>query len=329
MKSARWTRKIVMGKAASSGRPEIDKDVWDVTKDELSKSWLSGPFTEDELRLMLGPMYVVSRRFGINQNDKVRQIDDLSASLVNASFSVRFKVDLGGIDEAALVAKMMLEAVGDDRSVTIRLSDGRELKGKLHESLSPTKARDLVGRTLDLDAAYKQIPIAMSSRWASVLRIHNFEKNVDQNYVAEALPFGASASVYSFNRFSRALRVIGTRLFRLVWTCYFDDFICFDLHCMSSSSQSTAEELLTLLGWRFSLKEKKRKPFAKSFEALGVVFDLSGSVQNVIRIQNKEARQVALDEAINEIEKSKSCPQSRAASLRGAIQFSEGQLFGE
>ena len=82
-------------------------------------------------------------------------------------------MDLGGIDELAVLARTWLQAVSDDRSVVFGLSYGTVLSGALHQSLSLAHARELAGRTLDLESAYKQLLISRASLWAAVLKIRN------------------------------------------------------------------------------------------------------------------------------------------------------------
>ena len=328
MRSAKWTRRIALAKKGGSGDPATDAAVWEATCEELRRSWLSGPFTEAELTELLGSLFVVSRRFGIPQGGKVRPVDDLTASMVNPAFGSSFKVDLGGVDEIAVMARVFLEAVYDDRAVKLCLSDGSWLTGVLHSSLTVEQARDILGRTLDLESAYKQISVADSSRWTSALAIHNPVLDCNQLFVAEVLPFGATAAVFAFNRVARALRVLGTRLFLLIWGNYFDDFPQLDIAAMASDSQKVAEGFLGLLGWQVSDKPGKRKPFEKVFEALGVVVDLSRSVANEVLIRNKESRIVAMELQVADIVSTGVCSQARANSLRGVFQFAEGQLYG-
>ena len=81
---------------------------------------------------------------------------------------------------------------------------------------------------MDLDAAYKQMLVAKPSLWTSVLAIEDIEGN-KRLFLSRVLPFGASASVYGFNRVVRALHCIGERLFGLVWCNYYDDYPQLDL----------------------------------------------------------------------------------------------------
>ena len=117
------------------------------------------------------------------------------------------------------------------------------MRGSLHASLSIPEARDLVGRTLDLEAAYKQLVVSRRSAWASVIAVTRPSDGERLLYFSEALGFGAAAAAYGFNRFSRALCRIGCRLFKLVWTSFFDDFPHLDLSAMGSHSQDTAARI--------------------------------------------------------------------------------------
>jgi hypothetical protein len=71
-----------------------------------------------------------------------------------------FKLDLGGVDEIASLLKQMLQAVGVDRAVSVTLSSGEILRGVLHHELTVEQAKTIVGRTSDLDAAYRQLIIS-------------------------------------------------------------------------------------------------------------------------------------------------------------------------
>ena len=81
----------------------------------------------------------------------------MSDSMVNACFGATESIDLGGIDELAVLCRTILQMITDDRRVTIKLSTGKVLRGMLNPTLSLDQARDLVGRTLDLESAYKHL----------------------------------------------------------------------------------------------------------------------------------------------------------------------------
>ena len=75
---------MILGKAGTD-EGDVRKEIWEGALEEVRKGWLQGPFTIDELKNKLGPLFVISKRFGLRQADKARPIDDLSQSLVNSA----------------------------------------------------------------------------------------------------------------------------------------------------------------------------------------------------------------------------------------------------
>ena len=65
----------------SSGDDEVDRIVYEKTLEEVSSGWAVGPIPLCDLPQQC----VLSRRFGLRQPNKIRLIDDLSGSLINAT----------------------------------------------------------------------------------------------------------------------------------------------------------------------------------------------------------------------------------------------------
>ena len=107
----------------------MDSAVYAATAEEVERGWLLGPYSPEELSRAVGPLWVPSRRFGVRQGGKVRPIDDFSEFWVNATVSVTDRLDLGGVDEVAALARDWAWAVGRERSVTVRPKGGRPLDG--------------------------------------------------------------------------------------------------------------------------------------------------------------------------------------------------------
>eukprot|EP00971_Amphidinium_carterae_P097782 1934794-Amphidinium_carterae.1 len=80
-------------------------------EEEVKRGWIEGPFSLDDLHARFPEGYVLSRRFGLKQREKVRLIDDLSESGVNSAFSYFNKVALGSIDEIVSIGKLLVKAV--------------------------------------------------------------------------------------------------------------------------------------------------------------------------------------------------------------------------
>ena len=327
MKSSKWSKHMIMGKKLLNQTDAVRNTVWENSLEECEKGWLTGPLSHKDVIDLVGPLYIVSPRFGLEQNDRTRPIDDMSRSFVNAAFGSSYKLDLPGIDGMAILARSFLDSVLDNGKVKIPLSNGLFLKGMLHDSLDVNMARCLVGRTLDLDSAYKQVLVSCDTLWTAILAIED-PHGRKQLFRSNVLPFGASAAVYGFNRLSRALYTIGVRLFALLWQNYYDDYPQLDLHCNGNAAQETAERLLELLGWTYSKKPAKRQPMKQVFDLLGVTFDFRRCGSHEIVITNKASR---VEQVRREVEAILACgtlSAARAASLRGRLQFMESQVFG-
>lgn len=78
--------------------------VWGATLEESEKGWLEGPLAAEEVTAKLGPLWTPSRRFGIVQSGKIRNIDALSEFSINQTYGTPEKLDLGGVDEVMALA---------------------------------------------------------------------------------------------------------------------------------------------------------------------------------------------------------------------------------
>ena len=84
----------------------------------------------------------------------------------------------------------------------IPLSTGQVVVGDWHQSLSGNP--EWMGRCVDLSKAYKQVPIHRKSLRHVILGF-NTQEHGWKMFTNCSLPFGASASVFAFNKISRSL----------------------------------------------------------------------------------------------------------------------------
>ena len=327
MKSSKWSRPMLLSRSNSSVDAATVEAVWRVTLDEVSRGWLEGPLTEAEVQAKFGTLFVASPRFGLHQSDKVRPIDDMSVSLVNCSFAAQYRLEMDGVDSISVLARTFLEAVKDTGTVEVPLSTGCVLKAPLHRSLTVPEARRLMGRTLDLDSAYKQLLVKRSSLWCRVLLVPDAQ-GAKHYFVSRVMPFGAASAVYAFNKISRSIFKVGSKLFGLIWSNYYDDYPQLDLQSAGRSSQNVAETFLELIGWRYSTKPAKRLPMARTFQALGVEYSFEESLQGTIVVRNKPSRVERIVADIDLLLSKGSFTSAEASSLRGRLQFAESQTFG-
>ena len=111
------------------------------------------------------------------------------------------------------------------------------------------------GRAFDLQDAYRQLAIAPTHRTHSFICVYEPMRG-PRCYRVLTMPFGSSASVYAFLRTSLAI------LFRLPWTCFYDDFLTVVPEPLANAATHLIKSLFTLLGFQVSDKPSKNPPFA-------------------------------------------------------------------
>ena len=275
--------------------PEVDRVVLSKTEQEVQQGWLHGPIPLCEL-----PQgSVVSRRFGLAQGEKVRLIDDLRP--VNQTVATSESPRPHTVDVLASMGKSLMAAV---------------------------PGVPLLGKAYDLTAAYRQLPLHPSTYWNSFISVWDHTRQEPSVFQLRALPFGASKSVYSFLRTSHSLWWLACMTLSIVWTLYYDDFICLSSSTLASHTDNCVRAFFFLLGWQFSSSGDKHMDFSEVFTALGVTVQLSSCLDGRLEISNTSRRIKELVDAIRSILAAGSLAKAQALKLRGRMQFAEGQLFG-
>ena len=150
---------------------DIAEEVWEATLKEVKFGWLEGPLEVSQVNERVGPSWTPSRRFGIVQGSKVRNIDDLSEFSINQRYGPGEKLDLGGVDEVvSLTAAWMKVGGGDQDQVRVQLSSGLVLEGEKAPEFRGVLLK-LQGRCLDLKSAYKQLALSPSDRSNAVIAV--------------------------------------------------------------------------------------------------------------------------------------------------------------
>ena len=322
--SSVWAKRMIHASCRKVATdPEIASAVFEETQQQLQDGWVVGPFTEAEMDQKFDGCWIPSKRFGVKQGGKVRAVDDFSEFLVNASVTSSEKLALYGIDEVVNTARFFM---GMD-SISVDERGEPFLNPSAYEG--GCSFRSLLGRALDLKAAYKQLARSPADAWASVLAVWNPVKTCVEFYESVALPFGSVSAVMCFNRVARALRVIMARLFLLVNTNFFDDFCQLEVEGLTDSSWETAEMVMRLLGWKISKAEEKRLPFSTSFQMLGAVVDLAKSRDGLILVSNKGSRLEDISQLVHTILGKEKVPLSLIETLRGRLLYAAGHTFGK
>ena len=285
----------------SSGDRSLDDRLWEKTELEVDKGWLLGPLSWDDLQ----QGDTVSRRFPIEQGGKVRPIDDLSQSQVNSTVTCYEQATVDGPDVICAFATYLMRCL--------------QLQGRETE---------LLGRSLDLASAYRQLAIADSSRRHAFLTVYNPHEGKACLFQQVALPFGSRTAVNAFIRCARFIQWVAAKCLRLPLSCYFDDFVAFTMPSLANNSQAALTLMLDLLGWDFDRTGPKSDDFSALVGALGVQFDLSGCKDGLLRVRNTEKRVHETVCLLDNFLASGLMHKRDALVLRGRLAFCDAFVFG-
>ena len=285
----------------SSGDPDLDRKLWDRTQLELQKGWLLGPYSWDELP----PSSVVSRRFPINQSEKVRPIDDFSQSQINSTVTSYEQATVDGPDVICALAIRLMRRLRDS---------GR--------------SSQLVGRALDLASAYRQLAVAEDSYDFAFLSIFNPDRGEAALYRQVALPFGSVTAVNAFIRCSRFLQWVAGHCLKIPMSCYFDDFVAFTPPGLASNTQASLCLMLDIFGWAFDREGPKSDDFSNRVSALGVVFNLDPTSDGRLEVHNTEKRLAEAVSSLDRIIVAGQLSKKEALTIRGRLAFCDAFIFG-
>ena len=171
----------------------------------------------------------------------------------------------------------------------------------------------------DLDAAYRQIPVApdamaftvLITPWGPTLWRHT------------ACPFGAAASVWSFNRFADSLMVLARRLL-LIPSCHFvDDFMSVDPMPGAHSSCESFKDLFRHLG--LHMKPSKEQRPAHQQKVLGIEFSITDD--HIVLAACETRKQKARDMILTALAQNFMSPET-AQRCAGKLAFLATTFFG-
>ena len=300
-KSADISSAIIAG-TKTSGNKECDDFVYSETTKEVNKGWLQGPLCRSELEAGCS----ISRRFGLWQKTKYRCIDDFSGSLVNATCSIYESPLLHTIDMSGALLNFWMSLMEDGVS-----------------------KQQILGRSFDLKAAYRQLFISEGDRKHAYISVYNPATGKPEIFRGVALPFGSVQSVYNFLRISHAIWFLGTTQLMLPWTYFYDDFLCFSTSSLAKHTSECVSLFFKLIGWKIAEEGPKAKGFDNVFDCLGVRFDLTCTRStSTVYISNTESRIAELTKEIDSVVGLGTLKRVLGNKLRGRMQFAENQVFG-
>ena len=189
-----WRRKTSIGKCRSSGDTAADVELWEQSLAEAEAGWIDGPFYDEcEVSERVKTTdWICARRFPLQQPTKIRLIDDGLESGLNSAYSCYNKLTLMDMDAVVALANTVLQAFASNGVFRFSLFTGEFLTGKIHGGWNSDST--LLGRTLDLKAAYKQLAVNPSQGFVRVMVEYDPVKSRPALFMFNALPFGATDS---------------------------------------------------------------------------------------------------------------------------------------
>ena len=276
---------------------DLELATWQETEKELEKGWIFATTYSCQY------LCALARRFGIRQLEKVRVIDDASICGINATVGLKYGFQMHSIDRYAAWITKALKMCG----------------GRLPASK---------GRVFDLKSAYKQFGVHEFDR--KIFRLAVNKPGAEEPLImgVNSLPFGAVGSVAAFLRISLSLWLIGTKLFKIFWTAFFDDYGVTTRDELVDNTATCVGLLFELLGVDYAKEGKKAPPFSREFKLLGVRVDLHDAPKGVVKLGNTPERREELLHFIEDILSSNKLDLKTAERLRGRLVFFEGFVFG-
>eukprot|EP00435_Cladocopium_sp_Y103_P062657 s123_g24.t1 len=327
---AEVNRRLVMGRPLASHESEHADRLVELSQEEVDEHFLRGPFfSEAEVSAELGTdCWTLTKRFLLLQGEegKERIIDDHRRSHVNAAYASRSYLELQDVDVLAALLTLLMKLLHGGPTVELALSDGTVLSGHL-SNMAKSKAK-LVGRCFDLSKAYKQMAVSCDSLRYSVLGARD-SKGKWSFYIGQSLPFGSTASVFSFNKMARALQFLLWRDFGVVTTNFYDDYPTVEFDSAAEFTTCVVSSFLQMLGWKHAVSGKKAKPFAECFSALGVEYNLSNIHAGSFTIGNKPERLQRIQRMIEQVYADQRLTTSTAASIHGLLNFASSFALGK
>ena len=157
----------------------------------------------------------------------------------------------------------------------------------------------LVGRSLDLSSAYRQLCISEESKPYSCIAVCNPSTKQSHPFRQISLPFGSKAAVNAFIRCARCIQWFAARCLCVPVSCYFDDVILISKPELSKSSESCVSLLLLLMGWVYDTSGPKADSFSQEIAALGVLFKLDGTCNGDLVLDNTQNRKDELAQLVS------------------------------
>ncbi|KAF4650196.1 hypothetical protein FOL47_001374 [Perkinsus chesapeaki] len=297
--------RLITSKCRRHPEDPLVTDLWNMAVQDVDRHRLEGPYTRQQMDSLFGDRWLFSERFPKTESDKIREIDDLTSSMVNSLTAVPEKLFLDTIDD---VIYALREAYQQDQH-----------RGKVPRHHSMFR--------LDHAQAYRQCPT--NPRDYDILAVRltlpgcPSRQDSDRYFIHRCLPFGARASVHAYTRVSRAIVAVLRKEFLVSAFCYIDDFFAVCPRDEEDVCYKIAVTLNHILG--FSLKQAKSTTPCTDLKLLGIRVRLQNGA---VLLDIDDERQAELNAQIDDALTSNRLRPADAARLAGKLGFALTAFHG-
>ena len=220
---------------------------------------------------------------------------------------------------------MLSGALKAGKVFEVTLSDGSTKCCTLRQDF---ESKPIVGgRGVDLSKAYKQVALSPKSLKHGVLGVRRAD-SAWAFFVTNSLPFGASASIFAFNKITRGIWTAFVRKFGLLACVFYDDFPVVEFQPLFDLTTRLIHQFLDLLGWLRATTGKKAEDFSANMTVLGVVFNLSQIWEGNVKVENKPGRLERLTNLLQPLTVSGKVTKREAAVIHGLLNFAGNFVLG-
>ena len=328
LKSAVWRNQSMASSPIHGDEPELASKLWEVTNSEVERGFLRGPYDDlDQVRSVTGCRdIVVNRRFLLIQGEagKPRAIDDCKTSGLNSAYTQNNKLVLQDLDAYVALCAFVGSSVKDGMA-SVKMKDGAIQTASLSGDFQGVVGWK--GKCLDLEKAYRQVPVSSSSLAYSVALVHDLEGK-PRYFLSQSLPFGACSSVYAFNRIGAALKFLIQHVLKGILTVFYDDFPFLETASSSQLMEMMTSRFLSLLGWRHAKMGDKDVPFQDVFNVLGAELNIGGLSSGRILVANKPGRLERMERLVQTAKRTYPPVKHDMQVIAGLLQYAVGHSLG-
>ena len=285
-------RKQIIARVIKKGVGRLSQNIWDDTVKDREAGYCSGPFTEREVTTIVGPRWVPTERFPVEQKGKVRCVDSATASMVNELTKITEKLQIGSAERNVATLRALAKS-----------------------------GRPIAAWVADESKAYRQVPVHPQDKQFAVITILDPSTARPTFWIMHSHSFGWTSAVYNYNRRSRLINEILTNVFSLPASFYYDDKFGFEISESLESAIETVKFVHTALGAKLAADKHQS---GQKVEILGVQYDLKKLV-----LQITPQRRRDLVNEVDQILRADSLTPAAAAKLKGKLNFAATTLWGK